>query len=1135
MIFFRVSLGSQCFVNVSVRDTPITPTFVYMKVDLYLPIWTSICSVLVLAQACTSDNAQAPPTDQAVEIYEGPTLFKTINAASSGIDFVNHVDETWENNILVNSYLYNGGGVAVLDVNGDGLEDLYLTATMGPNALYINKGDWKFEEVAEVAGVAAADGIKTGVSVVDINTDGSPDLYVARTGMKATDLRRNLLFINDGTGKFTEQGAAYGLDDPSASNHANFFDFDQDGDLDVYVLNHPIDFSRVNSVQATPENGGYKRNTEPWTPYDTDRLYENREGKFVDVTEEKGLINRAWGLSVTAADLNADGITDLYIGNDYIEPDQVIIGGKGGKFEDQTDKWLRHMSNHTMGVDIADLNGDAKPDVVSLDMLAPDLERRKRLMTTMIQERFNSLKRYGYKSQLMRNTVQMNSGDGFSDQAQLLGLDATDWSWAALIADFDLNGKPDLYVTNGYRRDVSNLDYLTYTVDSVKRSGGLTKQRFSTFDKYADLIPTSLLPNYAYAQQADGSFENVSAQWGINQPSYSTGAAYADLDNDGDLDLIVNNIDGQAGVFSNQARENGKGHSLVLKLTGDATNPEAIGATVRVVQGIDVYVQELRRTRGFFSAVTPKMIIGLSSAQTIDSLIVRFPSGASIIQTGVQPDQALSLSAKQATSKSSIAALTASKPKPAGMKEANNTGLSFTHVENEFEDFGREPLIPHRVSKEGPALAVGDINGDGRDDVFVGGAAGQAAKLFVQGGNSRFSESAQKDLAAHADFEDTAAAFFDADGDGDLDLYLASGGSTTPLGSPNYQDRLYLNNKGTFTHQPTAVTAISSPGSCVLPFDVDGDGDLDLFVGGRVSPGKYPISPRSYLLRNDAGTFVDATTALIPALAQIGMVTSATLAELAGDDAPELIVTGEWMAPRAFGRTNGKWAEITEWLGLDDANGWYNCIVAHDQDGDGKDDLLLGNVGLNSRHRAPIHLYAADFDHNGQIDPVLAVETGVKMYPLATRDAILKQMPVLKKQFQRYSKYATATMEEAFGAKALDDAMHLTASNLESSVWKSSTKKLEALPIAVQAGPINCILPIGNSLVFGGNSFDVDAETGRLDALNGVLMIGNQVMNDQLGLRFALRDMKVVNLANGKKLVVVVNNDAPMQVFEWLN
>ncbi len=1088
---------------------------------------------MVLAQACSSDSQQSSPSGQVTNSYEGPTLFEAIAPSSSGINFVNHVDETWENNILVNSYLYNGGGVAVLDANGDGLEDLYFTATMGPNALYINKGNWTFEEQAEAAGVAAAEGIKTGVSVVDINADGSPDIYVARTGVEVTDLRRNLLYINDGSGKFTEQGAAYGLNDPSASNHANFFDYDQDGDLDVYVLNHPIDFTRVNSVQATPVAGGYKRNTDPWTPYDTDRLYENRDGKFVDVTEQKGLVNRAWGLSVTAADLNGDGITDLYIGNDYIEPDQIIIGKRGGEFEDQTDQWLRHMSNHTMGVDIADLNGDAKPDVVSLDMLAPELERRKRLMTTMIQERFNSLKRYGYKSQLMRNTVQMNTGDGFSDQAQLLGMDATDWSWAPLIADFDLNGKPDLYVTNGYRRDVSNLDYLTYTVDSVKRNGGLTKEKFTSFDKYADLIPTSLLPNYAYAQQTDGTFENVSAEWGINQPTYSTGAAYADLDNDGDLDLIINNIDGKAGVFSNQAKERGKGHSLVIELTGDAKNTEAIGTMVRVVQGDEVHVQELRRTRGFFSAVTPKLVIGLASAKTIDSVIVRFPNGAGLVKTGVQADQNLSLLAKDAVGKRSIASVLSNRAASTALKRVTNSGLSFVHTENEFEDFGREPLIPHRVSREGPSLAVADFNGDGREDVFVGGASGQAGKLFTQGSNSRFSESSQPALSKDAEFEDTAAAFFDADGDGDMDLYVVSGGTATASGSANYMDRLYRNEKGKLTFVPDAVKGIVGPGSCVKPFDVDGDGDLDLFVGGRGVPGKYPLKPRSYILRNDGGKFVDATSDLIPELTKAGLVTSATLAELAGDDTPELVVTGEWMAPRVFSKSSGKWAEITEWLGLNDATGWYNCVVASDQDGDGKDDLLLGNIGLNSRHRAPVHLYAADYDHNGQVDPILAVEQGGKTYPLATRDAIIKQLPVLKKQFQRYSKYATASMEDAFGAEVLEKSMHLQANNLESSIWKSSTKKLEPLPQEVQAGTVNCILPIGNSLVMGGNNYDVDAETGRLDALNGVLMSDGKVVSDQLGLSLALRDMKLVQLANGKKLIVVVNNDAPMQVFEW--
>ena len=1082
---------------------------------------------LALLASCAKDVESTSTTTEEEQAVNDPR-FELVDVSASGLSFRNDITEDWQNNILTNSYLYNGGGVAIFDANGDGLEDVYLTATMMPNRLFLNRGDLRFEDVTDQAGVAANGGVKTGVSIADVNADGAPDIYVARTGLQATEQRRNLLFINDGTGVFSEQAAAYGLADPSASNHANFFDYDNDGDLDVYVLNHPVEFNRVNSIQAKPVDGGYVRQTAPKTPYDSDRLYENRNGKFVDVTEQRGLLNNAWGLSATASDINGDGYTDLYIANDYIEPDQLLLGSASGEFSDVTDEWLSHMSNHTMGVDIADLNGDARPDVVSLDMLAPELDRGKRLMTTMLQERTNSLKRYGYKDQQMRNAVQINTGSRFSDRAQLLGLDATDWSWTPLIADYNLDGRNDLFVTNGYRRDVSNMDYLTQTVDSVKRTGGLTRARFGTFDKYAELIPTSKLPNYAYAQSADGSFEDVSRAWGLNAPSYSTGAAYGDLDNDGDLDLVVNDVDGPAALYRNTTRDRGEGNFLSVSLTGSKLNPEAIGAVVTIVQGDHREQRELRRTRGFFGAVSSRMVFGLPRGAAVDSLLVEFPEGTQLVQTQLAVNQEVRLSAAD----SKRAAGTRGRSLAgARSSQASALGLSFEHRENEFEDFAREPLIPTRLSRMGPALAVGDVNGDGLDDVFVGGARDQASALFTQTSRGGFARQSSPVFDRYADREVDNATWFDADGDGDLDLYTVAGGYSLGPGSSAYTDVLFVNEGGVLA-KAQVVRSTGQPGSVVVSFDYDDDGDLDLFVGGRAVPGSYPTAATSVVLRNDgAGSFEALGDSEFTELSALGIVHDASLVELNGDSSPELVVVGEWMQPTVFGRTAQGWQNQTSQYQLAPF-GYYTDVFATDLDGDGKDDVAIGNLGRNARYSTPLYLYAADFDRNGQLDPILAEERQGNIYTLEKRDPLIKQMPMLKKKFGRYDEYARASIGDVFGSDAIREARQLRIDELQSGAWLSGQGKFVAYGDEAQLAPIYAGVGTEDGAIVAGNDPYAAAETGSLDASDGALVSASgQADRLPFSLDGPVRDLAIVNLANGKRLLVVAVNDAPLEAY----
>lgn len=1115
-----------------------------------------ICLLFFTVLACKEEKSPAVVTPAPAP---GEALFELLPPGRTGVHFSNHITETFEDNILINSYLYNGGGVAVLDVNNDGLPDLYFTATQEPNRLFLNKGDFQFEEITATAGVAAQGGVKTGVTIVDINADGFQDIYVCRSGMLPNAERANLLFINNGDLTFIERAAEYGLADRSASNHANFFDFDNDGDLDVYILNHPVDFKEVNRIRATQDGNNYIRNTAPLDEWESDKLFRNDgNGKFTNVSQKAGIQNRAWGLSATVSDFNNDGYLDIFVGNDYIEPDLLYINNKNGTFSIQTDRYFRHTSNHTMGVDIADVNNDGLIDLVALDMIAEDNQRQKELMTTMLLDRYNNLVRFGYGHQIMRNVLQLNTGlppgddaAPFSEIGTLAGVSNTDWSWSPLFADFDNDGLKDLYITNGYRRDISNLDYLNYTVDSVMKAGGLNRKNFASIDDYLKLIPSTPLLNYMFKNKDGLHFENVVNNWGMAHPSYANGSAWADLDGDGDLDLIVNQIHGDVLVYQNKTADRQLGNWLQLKLKGSTQNPDGVGARARITyNGGLIQYQELTPVRGFFSSSECLLHFGLGNVSTIDKLEIQWPSDGKIqVLENVKANQRLVLDHRDA-----VAGKWSELPAPTPLfQAAKNLGIDFRHIEDDFIDFNRERLLPHKFSNLGPYIAVGDVNGDGLQDFYIGGARDQAGVLFVQNANGTFQRGSNATWLPDAPFEDMGCLFFDADADGDLDLYVASGGSTYDAGSANYQDRLYLNDgKGNFTKAPQGtLPEIRASGSCVTAFDYDQDGDLDLFVGGLVVPGAYPTAPLTCLLRNDGGKFTEVCAQVAPGLNQIGMIRDLFWADLDGDGKEELLAVGEWLPVTVFVNKGGKLENATEKFGLKQTNGWWNCIRAADFDGDGDLDLVVGNLGLNSRLRAsdkePLLLFSKDFDGNGSLDPVLAYYNGGKLYPLPLRDMMIKQMPVLKKKFVRHGAYGKATLEEVFSKSELESAQRFEARTFTTTYFENQGGRFVAkpLPKEAQVAPVNHVIIEdfnGNGhldILLAGNSYSPDVETGRYDASNGLLLTGDGKGNfapvparhSGFAATRAARYMATVKLANGKSLYLVANNDDVLQGF----
>ena len=1074
-------------------------------------------------------------------------LFEHLSPRATGVTFANELPEAPDFNILNYLYYYNGGGVAVGDVDGDGLQDLYFSANLGSNRLYRNKGNYEFEDITNRAGVAAPDGWKTGVSMADVDGDGRPDIYVSAVNYLSMK-GRNVLYINDGDGTFTDRTAEYGLEHVGYSTQAAFFDYDCDGDLDVYLLNH----STHNERRIGEKRPGDTRPTAAG-----DRLFRNDGGKFVDVSALAGIRDsdhgvEGFGLGVVASDLNSDGCPDLYVANDFQENDFLYLNNCDGTFTESITKATAHTSRFSMGVDAADFNNDGRPDVFVADMLP---EREDVLKTSASSETanlFNLRLRAGYHPQYPRNTLQLNlgtSGAGnvprFSEIGYLSGVFASDWSWAPLFADLDNDGRKDLFITTGIYRRPNDLDYINFIGNEAVQASlarGVTRENLKLLER----MPQIPLPNSTYRNDGGFGFTSVSQAWGLAEPGFSNGAVYVDLNNSGSLDLVVNRINATASIYRNRARTSNANSFLTVVLRGSGRNTAGIGAKVTVKHQGTTQMLEQSPTRGFQSSVDPRLHFGLGTAQRIDSLIVEWPDRRFQVMADVAVNASVTLtqdSARGTMPKGVLPAPTAAMFEDVTAK----LGLEIEHDENDFLDYNREPLMPHRLSTEGPALAVGDVNGDGLDDLYVGGGKWQPGSLVVQQRDGTFRPSRQPGIAADSVAEDVDAAFFDADGDGDADLYVVSGGNELAGEEDARRDRLYMNDgRGGLVRAGDALPGFFENGSSVVPGDFDGDGDMDLFVGARVVSGKYGLSPRSRLLRNDGkGRFSDVTSELAPALSDAGMVTSAAWLARPGEKTLDLVVVGEWMPVRVFRQEAGKLVDRTSEAGLTRSEGWWSSVQATDLNGDGRQDMVLGNLGLNSYLRAspdePARMYVHDFTKNGTLQQIITFYKHGVSYPLATRDDLVRLIGSLRSKYPSYKAFGASRVEDIFPAADLQQAVVREARVFASSVamrQPDGSFRLQPLPAEAQLAPVYASVSRDfdgdgrTDLMMAGNLYGVPPMLGRYDASHGVLLRGAAdgflpVDMQQSGVMIdgEVRDMKVLRHARGGSLVAVARNN----------
>ena len=1093
-------------------------------------------------------------------------LFSKLESSESGIHFSNDVHDTDSTNSLINEFGYLGGGVGIGDFNNDGLKDIVFTANQVSCRTYINKGDNKFDDITEKAGLTT-NVWATGVNIVDINNDGYDDIYICTYGKDLLHRSGNLLFINQHNLTFKEEGQKYGLADTSYSSQAVFFDYDRDGDLDVYLANYLFNNSNMSANYVVPRDGSGKSLA-------NDRMYRNHGDSlhlgypvFTDVSTEAGIKEDGYGLGVTVSDFNNDGWPDIYVADDFISNDNLWLNNKNGTFTNCIDKSLRHQSYSSMGVDAADLNNDGLSDIVTLDMLPEYNERKKTSYSFMNYDRYQSERSKGYEPEFMRNMLQLNNGNRqqgntslpfFSEIGQLAGISQTDWSWSVLLADFNNDGWKDMHITNGVGRDFINVDFLEFSNLAFGTISDKKEQQKAIKNKLASLNEVNL-SNYLFLNNHDYFFKDSSEGAGINEPSLSNGAAYVDLDNDGDLDLVVNNINKEAFVFLNNTIQKAKpvqSHFLKLVLKGNEGNKAGFGAKVCLYNDGKMQMQEQNPVRGYYSSVDQDLIFGVDVNTKIDSVIVIWPDGKKTIRANIVSDSTLVLTQSEA---STMAQQTKNDLFYLFTDITSTSEIQYRHTEYEFNDFGYQRLLPQKYSQLGPFITSGDINGDGSIDFFVGGAANFSGKLFTQ--NTKiFRSDNLVDNTGKPD-EDMDCLLFDADNDKDLDLLITYGNSQ-PYNSSDFAPKLFINDgKGKFTLKENAMPAdIGLIAGTVTAGDYDSDGDLDLFIGGRVTR-EYPLSPRSFILQNTNGVFSDVTAQVCPALQKAGMITGSAWTDLDNDKLPDLIIAGEWMPVRFFKNVRGRLQEYSDSTDLGEMDGMWRSLAVADIDNDGDEDIIAGNLGLNCNYDVskdqPMQLFAKDLDGNGSIDPVffyyIKGGDGKKhLYPAISRAMFSDQVPSIKKQFLLAKDYSKASFEEIFPAGKREGLLHLSC-NETKSCWLENLGngkfKKHVLPVEAQFAPINSIICNDvdgdgyKDLIIAGNEYQQEVNTGRHDALYGLFLKGDRektfksVPSTVSGFIVDgdVKDMELIPLSNQEKvLVVTVNNDS-LRVFRIRN